>query len=97
LITALQNGVRRSARSRSRCEPGPVSARAGGADVEGLTPLLESPENPEADGAVSAAHTTRALDDLLDTGQQLKRSPLGVGNNPEELPGRRRPWLYPRT
>jgi hypothetical protein len=29
---------------------------------------------------------TRALDDLLDSGQQLTRSLLGVGNDPEALP-----------
>ncbi|HWF52621.1 MAG TPA: ATP-binding protein [Solirubrobacteraceae bacterium] len=40
------------------------------------------------DGAstVTAAHTSRALDDLLDSGQQLTRSLLGVGNDPETLP-----------
>jgi hypothetical protein len=36
--------------------------------------------------AVTATHTTRALDDLLDSGQQLTRSLLGVGNDPETLP-----------
>jgi hypothetical protein len=35
---------------------------------------------------VTAAHTVRALDDLLDSTQQVTRSLLGVGNNPEDLP-----------
>jgi ATP-dependent 26S proteasome regulatory subunit len=35
---------------------------------------------------VTAAHTTRALDDLLDSAQQVTRSLLGVGNDPEDLP-----------
>jgi ATP-dependent 26S proteasome regulatory subunit len=36
---------------------------------------------------VTAAHVSRALDDLLDSSQQVTRSLLGVGNDPEELPG----------
>jgi hypothetical protein len=35
--------------------------------------------------SVTAAHTSRALDDLLEGGQQLTRSLLGVGNDPETL------------
>jgi hypothetical protein len=35
---------------------------------------------------VTAAHTERALDDLLDSSQQVTRSLLGVGNDPESLP-----------
>jgi len=35
---------------------------------------------------VTAEHTSRALDDLLDTTQQVTRSLLGVGNDPESLP-----------
>ena len=35
---------------------------------------------------VTAEHVSRALDDLLDTTQQLTRSLLGVGNDPESLP-----------
>ena len=35
---------------------------------------------------VTAAHTTRALDDLLDSAQQVTRSLLGVGNDPQDLP-----------
>ena len=36
---------------------------------------------------VTAAHVSRALDDLLDSTQQVTRSLLGVGNDPEDLPG----------
>ena len=36
--------------------------------------------------SVTAAHTTQALDDLLDSTQQVTRSLLGVGNDPDELP-----------
>jgi SpoVK/Ycf46/Vps4 family AAA+-type ATPase len=35
---------------------------------------------------VTAAHTGRALDDLLDSAQGVTRSLLGVGNDPEDLP-----------
>jgi hypothetical protein len=35
---------------------------------------------------VTAEHTTRALDDLLDSAQQVTRSLLGVGNEPDQLP-----------
>ncbi|MGI8417741.1 MAG: hypothetical protein ACR2P2_16365, partial [Nakamurella sp.] len=35
---------------------------------------------------VTAEHTSRALDDLLDSTQQVTRSLLGVGNDPEQLP-----------
>jgi SpoVK/Ycf46/Vps4 family AAA+-type ATPase len=35
---------------------------------------------------VTATHTTQALDDLLDSAQQVTRSLLGVGNDPEDLP-----------
>jgi hypothetical protein len=35
---------------------------------------------------VTAEHAGRALDDLLDSGQQVTRSLLGVGNDPETLP-----------
>jgi hypothetical protein len=40
----------------------------------------------EGASTVTAAHASRALDDLLDSGQQLTRSLLGVGNDPETLP-----------
>jgi ATP-dependent 26S proteasome regulatory subunit len=48
--------------------------------------MLESLQDGGDGSAVTAAHTARALDDLLDTGQQLTRSLLGVGNDPESLP-----------
>ena len=49
--------------------------------------VLESlHENGDA-AAVTGAHVSRALDDLLDTSQQLTRSLLGVGTDPESLPG----------
>ncbi len=35
---------------------------------------------------VTAEHTARALDDLLDSSQQVTRSLLGVGNDPDTLP-----------
>ncbi len=36
---------------------------------------------------VNGVHLTRALDDLLDSAQEVTRSLLGVGNDPENLPG----------
>jgi hypothetical protein len=48
--------------------------------------VLESLYENAAEPVVTAAHTSRALDDLLDSGQQLTRSLLGVGNDPETLP-----------
>jgi hypothetical protein len=48
--------------------------------------MLESLHENAAAPAVTAAHASRALDDLLDSGQQLTRSLLGVGNDPESLP-----------
>ncbi len=47
-----------------------------------LESLHDEPQSP----TVTAAHVSRALDDLLDTTQQLTRSLLGVGNDPETLP-----------
>jgi hypothetical protein len=35
---------------------------------------------------VTAEHARRALDDLLDSAQEVTRSLLGVGNDPEDLP-----------
>jgi MoxR-like ATPase len=46
-----------------------------------LEALQENPTNP----IVTASHAGRALDDLLDAGQQLTRSLLGVGTDPEAL------------
>jgi hypothetical protein len=48
--------------------------------------MLESLHEGPPTSTVGAAHVARALDDLLDTGQQLTRSLLGVGNDPESLP-----------
>jgi hypothetical protein len=48
--------------------------------------LLESLHDDASEPTVTAAHATRALDDLLASGQQLTRSLLGVGNDPEALP-----------
>jgi ATPase family associated with various cellular activities (AAA) len=49
--------------------------------------MLESLQEKPGDPEVTAAHMTKALDDLLDAGQQLTRSLLGVGTDPETLPG----------
>jgi ATP-dependent 26S proteasome regulatory subunit len=48
--------------------------------------MLESLHQDTADATVTAAHVSRALDDLLDSAQELTRSLLGVGNDPETLP-----------
>ena len=48
--------------------------------------MLESLDEDASAPIVTAAHTSRALDDLLDSGQRLTRSLLGVGNDPESLP-----------
>ncbi len=48
--------------------------------------VLECLHDDPSAGTVTAVHTSRALDDLLDSGQQLTRSLLGVGNDPESLP-----------
>jgi ATP-dependent 26S proteasome regulatory subunit len=48
--------------------------------------MLESLHDDATKPSITAAHTTRALDDLLDSGQQLTRSLPGVGNDPETLP-----------
>jgi hypothetical protein len=47
--------------------------------------MLESLQENSSEPVVTAAHTIRALDDLLDAGQQLTRSLLGVGTDPETL------------
>jgi hypothetical protein len=49
--------------------------------------MLEALQDNPSDPLVTASHTARALDDLLDAGQQLTRSLLGVGTDPEALPG----------
>ena len=48
--------------------------------------MLESLSDDDSPVTVTGAHVARALDDLLDTSQQLTRSLLGVGNDPESLP-----------
>jgi ATP-dependent 26S proteasome regulatory subunit len=48
--------------------------------------MLEALQENPSDPLVTAAHTARALDDLLDTSQQLTRSLLGVGTDAESLP-----------
>lgn len=48
--------------------------------------MLEALNENASDPVVTAKHTSRALDDLLESGQQLTRSLLGVGNDPEALP-----------
>jgi hypothetical protein len=48
--------------------------------------VFEGLAEGRAEPAVTGAHFSRALDDLLDDNQQLTRSLLGVGNDPESLP-----------
>ena len=48
--------------------------------------MLEALHDDATARVVTAAHTSRALDDLLDSGQRLTRSLLGVGNDPASLP-----------
>ena len=48
--------------------------------------ILESVFDEGAKKTVTSAHMSRALDDLLDSSQELTRSLLGVGNDPDELP-----------
>jgi ATPase family associated with various cellular activities (AAA) len=47
--------------------------------------MLESLQEDPAGPVITAAHAGRALDDLLDAGQKLTRSLLGVGTDPETL------------
>jgi ATPase family associated with various cellular activities (AAA) len=47
--------------------------------------VLEALQENVSPPIVTAAHTGRALDDLLDSSQRLTRSLLGVGNDPESL------------
>jgi hypothetical protein len=48
--------------------------------------ILEALHDNSSPLTVTATHTSAALDDLLDGGQQLTRSLLGVGNDPATLP-----------
>jgi hypothetical protein len=48
--------------------------------------MLQSLADGRPGPSVTGAHFARALDDLLDDNQQLTRSLLGVGNDPESLP-----------
>ena len=48
--------------------------------------MLQSLSADPLESEVTAAHVTQALDDLLDTNQQLTRSLLGVGTDPSSLP-----------
>jgi hypothetical protein len=48
--------------------------------------VLESLQEHTPLRTVTAEHTSRALDDLLDSAQQVTRSLLGVGNDPDQLP-----------
>jgi ATP-dependent 26S proteasome regulatory subunit len=48
--------------------------------------VLESLHHGTPLQTVDAGHMSHALDDLLDTTQQVTRSLLGVGNDPETLP-----------
>ena len=59
--------------------------------LEALTERAGSKDGATRDGdapgdIITAAHLTRALDDLLDSAQQVTRSLLGVGNDPDSLP-----------
>ena len=48
--------------------------------------MLEALAEDPSTAVITATHTMRALDDLFDSGQQLTRSLLGVGNDPQSLP-----------
>ena len=48
--------------------------------------VLESLQEHTPLRTVTVEHTTRALDDLLDSAQRVTRSLLGVGNEPDQLP-----------
>jgi len=76
----------------SEAELDEVVARSEGVTASFLKELLrravlESLVERTPLQTVTAAHVSRALDDLLDSSQQVTRSLLGVGNDPEELPG----------
>lgn len=61
--------------------------------------VLESLGEQAPLSTVTAAHVSRALDDLLDSGQAVTRTLLGVGVDPAELPAGipgHTPMPYPR-
>jgi ATPase family associated with various cellular activities (AAA) len=72
-------------------ETGDVVERTEGVTASFLKELLrramlECLSDGETEPRVTGPHFSRALDDLLDSNQQLTRSLLGVGNDPENLP-----------
>jgi DNA polymerase III delta prime subunit len=65
--------------------------------------MLEALHEDVPDPVISATQVSRALDDLLDSTQELTRSLLGVGNDPKSLPAggglgslppQARAWLF---
>ena len=74
----------------SESETGEVVERMDGVTASFVKELLRRAmleslhENP-SEPVLTAAHTARALDDLLDADQTLTRSLLGVGTDPETL------------
>ena len=93
---ARKRACSRSTAARSRCGCPSAETREIVERTDGVTAsfikellrraMLESLHEIRPAPVVTAAHTARALDDLLDSGQQLTRSLLGVGNDPETLP-----------
>lgn len=73
----LKELLRRSVLEALHDNADDASARAGGAVGAG-TGVAAPP--------ITAVHLTRALDDLLDSSQQVTRSLLGVGNDADSLP-----------
>jgi hypothetical protein len=76
----------------SEAEVAEVVERSDGVTASFLKELLrravlEALGDGGAELVVTAPHVTRALDDLLDSTQQVTRSLLGVGNDPASLPG----------
>ncbi|MET3806560.1 hypothetical protein ABIB25_003576 [Nakamurella sp. UYEF19] len=75
----------------SETEVDEIVARAEGVTASFLKELLrrsvlESLHEVSPLGSVEVRHVSAALDDLLDSTQQVTRSLLGVGNDPSELP-----------
>lgn len=68
-----------------------IVARTAGVTASFLKELLrratlEALDDDPSLPSIEARHVDRGLDDLLDSSQQLTRSLLGVGNDPEALP-----------